>query len=480
MKSVKFDNVTKITELGAYAMAYCSQLSSVNGKTTEAGATALFSNANVGYKPFYNTALNGASSSDNFFKEMRGQKSLKINESQMNISVSTNNDNDLDWISNPTIGETEVGGYKTLTGTTLNIISSISTSVHDDINYRVYFELTEPDGILGISPGETQNAKGIDLSGKEYSIPVTCYATEAPNITYIEFAPKEGITASIYLNAVYSNYISSGGGLRVWGVMQSREESQATKGHIIPYTVNNNKNETIEMYWTTVADDFKLTKSSTGNSTVELIGNSEKGILPKDKLSYSITFERLSASTANYGKDIVKEVDYYDIIKLPDGVKWADDVLANIKAGNVRSSNKSTYENNVRLSNKSVYAGNVQIIDIKNGNNSNALNTYDLNVTYNEEEQNVVISWKSYNNDIKAEIGTTKFLFDIYPDAIRADSALTELTDKTVTNNVTANVKYTYSADRQLSSSAKKDFKLKSAELQFSRAYLKSQYSCII
>ena len=152
-------------------MAYCSKLSQVNGVTTVEGATALFTNENlsIGYRPFYNTALTSSFENSDAAAYIDGQKNLEItSEGDQPMYISIFDSDGSLWNSG-----TDIGRYETLTGNSLSVNMSVSsTDIQTTKAYRVYFETSELDAASSISPGET-----IDINGTK----ITCYATEAPN-----------------------------------------------------------------------------------------------------------------------------------------------------------------------------------------------------------------------------------------------------------------------------------------------------------
>lgn len=424
LTSVSFEQPENIENISVYGFAYAQNLASVNGKTTEEEAETSFSNAQIGYRAFVNTALGEISGGGSFSENMNGQKSLVVGDFRPMYISFINNDKDeglLEW---------ESGGYKTLTGNNISVSISVGNIEQSTESvYRVYFEASELDNLLSIAPGNT-----IEMNGTT----VTCYATEAPNIVYIDFVPNIGQTATISIESTYPSPSSKGGGLTVWGMILTQEQAEENANKIIecPSSVDEQTGTTtlsaIQAYWTTVADDFTLSKSSTGNTTVNIIGDGNGNLILADNISYKVVQKRNSNTTSAYGKDYVRSVEFYDYITLPEQVQWKPEVIENIKSGNTRTS--SGY----------FYAGDISIASISSYNASS------FRAEWSEELQNIVFYWKSRNSSTTSEIGNIsvgltlhKGAFDVNSDILN-DAAGTLYT---VHNDVKSVTHFTYSSD---------------------------------
>ena len=131
-----------ITAIETLAMANCTTLTSVNGQTTVEGAEASFTNENrtMGYEPFYNTGLTGASGGGAFDAEMDGEKPLTVTRkdteekvTKMDIVLGSKGST-MTWVGQ----EDGPGGYRLLTNDTLTITGEAGNSDGNKIYVCAY------------------------------------------------------------------------------------------------------------------------------------------------------------------------------------------------------------------------------------------------------------------------------------------------------------------------------------------------------
>lgn len=459
LETLTFENPAVIESIGDYGMAYCSKLSQVNGVTTVEDATALFTNENlsIGYRPFYNTALTSSLENSDAEIYIDGQKNLEITsegDQPMHISI-------LDSDGSLWNGGTDIGRYETLTGNPLSVNISVGyTDVATTKAYRVYFDTSELDAASSISPGDTVNMNGTY---------VTCYATEAPNIMYVEFTPAAGVTASASVSFSYPSPSSRGGYLKVWGMILTQADAELNRDKVIECETVSAQGDipaytkAIQAYWYTQPDEFSPVKTSTGSSSIALTGDGAGNIIPNSNLSYRIVYSRSSAETSAYGKDFVKTVDFYDSFDFgaDSGISWSDEVIENIKNGDAYYAN-STF-----------YAGDIAIAGVTYSSGATIINP-----TVEYDEKGVVFRWSLYNSSTTAEIATTTTNLTFYRDAFSFDSSKIS-TDKSpyeFTNNVEAVTHYTYSPDQTRQSSAVKSFTVSSGSIAISKSVAGDEY----
>ncbi len=467
LETLTFENPEVIESIATYGIAYCSNLSEVNGVTTVEEATALFTNENVsiGYLPFYNTALGSLSGNGADQTFIDGNKELEVSKGDTQpMYISIRDDGTL-WTS-----ETDIGRYEALTGEVLSVnMSAGESDVESSYIYRVYFETSGLDASASISPGDTVTMNGTEM---------TCYATDAPNIMYIEFTPQLGTTVNVSVEFTYPSPSSVGGALRVWGMLLPYEESEANQGKIIECkTVEaDEENEAytiaLQAEWTTEADVFAATKTSSGKTSIALTGDGNGNVTVGSDLSYKIVYANTSSDATSYGSDYVKTVDFYDYIDFSEceGVSWSEEVLENIKNGNTRYVSGTYYAGTTGT----FYAGNTAIANVSNS--GAALSGGSLEY---DEERGVVLHWKIYNASTTAEIATTTTTLTVYEAAVSVDNSLLNAEAGTTyefTNNVESVTHYTYSDDRTSTSSALKYFTLSAGTIGISKTSVSNVY----
>lgn len=459
LETLSFDNPQAIEKIGAYGIGYCNKLTSLNGCETVEEAEATFTNENInfGYRWYFGNGLKVISGTGVDLDNTDGLKVVSIaTENHEPLYISVQDEYGTLWDS-----ENDIGMYKTLTGSATSVnmyMSSIDTATNNI--YRVYFELSDLSGSLSIAPGESITMHGTEM---------TCYATEAPNIVYIEFIPVVGTTVNIAVEANFPSPNSSGGNLRVWGMAFKADSEQYTQsiGEIVDYSTTKNPDGTvshlnaIHVAWSIQPDEFMVTKSVSGNTTIAITGDGNGNLLPTSETAYTISYKRASSDTLSYGKDYVRSVDFYDYVdfsKSEGTTRWNSDVVEKIKNGECRYSGGY------------YYVGDLSIARIAAASGSATITTGSMSY---DESKGIVFHWRIYNASSVAEIATSSFTFTIYKDAISFEPSLISTvngTKYTYTNNVEAVSHYTYSEDKSAVSSVDKYFSSATGTLRFNKA----------
>ena len=359
VNTITFTDPSKITELADRAFADCP-VSSLNGKDNVDDAAASFPNAqrNIGKDAFTNTQLNGQPEKTDFAANMSGKKNLEIaganGKDPMYITV-TSASGTQEWQSKKGQSDPEVGGYHLLTGDVAAVNIAVQNTSGESANvYRVYFQKTDDDMNLTAEPG-----KSYTYNGQE----VTCKATDDPNTIYLEFIPNPDGTVSVPINAVYPSPGSDGGGLTVWGTVQTVAEAQATEGKVVK-----SQNGVIEQYWDTIPDHVGLKKvtyypggynANTGAPYVQAADGTAK---PASVLYWGIQLpwaEDFEDHTL--GKDFVRSIEFTDVMTLPEdqSVVWSDLLRQSITDGTLRY----VYAGGAQSTNY-IYAGTVLLFGV--------------------------------------------------------------------------------------------------------------------
>lgn len=442
VESITFQTPENITSIETYAMANCQTLTSVNGKTTEEEATAIFTYEalEMGYAPFYNTGLLGASGTESFEDEMDGEVGLTISRgdaASMQILLESANQT-MEWIEN----EAGSGGYRLLTNDSLIIKTPVgNTSGTTQNKYRVYFRITGEDGSLSITPGSTYTFE---------EMTATCYGTEDPYTVYLEFSPEIGGTGNAFVTALYPSPESAGGGLTVWGVILTQQEAAENAGKLMEAE----NGQTIQAYWTTQPDQFQLAKSSTGNKP-GVVSDGNGGAKPSINLSWQILLSRITENSSAYGKDYVKSVDFTDILTFPSGVSWNPDVIEAVKAGDVGRGSSYLFAGDIKVATLSCTGPIIR----------------NARLAWDEEQESIVICWSTANSSKTAEMNTNTLTLNILPAAVNVDMTVFDTTETVnIENKVTATVHYHYSEDISVEASASKPISGGQGEIKVKKA----------
>lgn len=453
--SVTFDNPQVVETIGAYGFSYASKLASINNYTTVEEAEASFKNENlsVGYRAFLYTALTSTTGVNIGYDYTDGLKALTVvSEDYEPLHISVYDENGDMWTAD---GDT--GKYNVLTGELVSVNMSVGNSdVQTDRIYRVYFEISELDATMSINPGDSITMNGTQMN---------CYATNIPNIVYIEFVPTVGSTVSLSAEFTYPSPSSDGGNLKVWGMSLTQEESTNLAGKVIEYkTVTNDDGtshiDALHVQWTTKADEFTVTKANSVSSTISIASDGNGNFKPGSDLAYTVKLARASGSTSAYGKDYVKDVEFYDYIDFgenSENIVWKEEIIEAIKNSTLRYSSNTIYVDDTAVA--------------KFACSGASLASYTLKY---DEEKGVCLYWRVKNASSTAEIATTTVTLTVCASAISIDPSLADASVNTLypfVNNVEAVTHYTYSEDKTLTSSATKNFKVTSGNINLTKSY---------
>ncbi len=427
LTSITFEDASKITTLEAYALANAPIESVTDSKagttaTTVSGAEALFTNAAIGYNAFYNTELDGSVAATDFAESMDGSTSASVGQMTINvISGSTT-----EWTETDDDDSTMVGGYTSLTGDMVKFSISVNNTSGSAQTYRVYVQVTDDDCSLNYTAGETFTVNGVE---------VTCSATDDPYTICLEFTVEEGQTVNFSVNVLYPTPTSDGGGVTVWGTLVSTDEE-------------GNETETktdseIDAYWTTQPDTYTLAKENNNQASVSIAADEDGTVRPSSELKWKITLTS-DGDQSDYGEDYVTYVTYTDVLTLPTGMEWDEDILEAIKAGNVTTRNNS------------LYVGSTQIVALSLDSTISGLSLSGVKISYDEETGQVILTWKVRNTS-SANLNENRVSLTVYPAALTVDMNTYDTgADNTITNTVTTTVNYTYSSPKGAEASVDK------------------------
>ncbi|MCD7745649.1 MAG: leucine-rich repeat protein [Lachnospiraceae bacterium] len=430
LTELTFEDASKITTLENYALAN-APITSVTDKaansgagstaTTVADATALFTNAEIGYNVFYNTELGGAVAAKNYATDMDGSDSVTV--SCMTINVIKGDTTE--WIETDDDNTTTVGGYSSLTGDTVQFSISVSNNSGSAQTYRVYVQVSEDDCSLNYTAGETFTVNGVT---------VTASATDDPYTMCLEFTVEEGQTVNFTVNAIYDTPTSDGGGVTVWGALVETDPLGAV-------TETETDGE-IEAYWTTLRDTYTLAKNNNSQTSVIITADDDGTVRPSAELKWQITLTSEGDLSA-YGEDYVTVVTYTDVMTLPAGMEWDADILAAIKAGTVVTRNNVLYEGTTKIAALSL-------------GTTTSLSLSGLSVSYDDATDQVILTWKVRNTG-DVNINTNTLNLTVYPEALTVDMTTYDTTAANeITNTADATVKYTYGSPTEQEASVTK------------------------
>ena len=224
--------------------------------------------------------------------------------------------------------------------TTLSISNPTSSTADDGAVVRLYmkFDKAVPasgnessDGKIPLAPGTYTITAS---SGTVYNYTVT--KVEEPGTYCYEIQrPLNGDTLSLELASTYTSPTSAGGTNEVWGVILTKEEKDALDAEagegkigIAPKPEDGSNQQTIR--WETSENTFDLTKEQNGSP--RLVGDGENGAYIAD-LSYQIDLTRNANTQEGVGLDYIKQVEFTDVITLPENAELTERLLQIVTNG---------------------------------------------------------------------------------------------------------------------------------------------------
>lgn len=434
LKTLTFAEPMSITSIPDYAFSGCLSLESIAGMTTIVDAVEHFETLvdELGEYAFYNCGLPYSDEegmlSDESAIDVNGHGRLRIQINSGTISG---------------------GRSELLTGESLSVrITADEPSNSESPYYRIYFQKSGSEGSLTPGVGSHSFGSGEEGGTTTKDIVLECVETEVAGLYYYEFTLEAGQTLDLTnVSLVYPSPTSPGGEWRIWGMILTEEEAEASKGKAkAPGTY-------LQGVWSILTDNYVVDKTGQqGNTVISLQKDDSKdGVnLNPTSLEYTIkSYLEGEPANASTGKNPVISADYADVLVLPEGVSWDEEVLAAIEAGNwTVNSSGSIF---VKLNGEPVQLASFRL----SSTTDHALNANKIKlevVNDAEGERQVRVAWtldsRNVNNDMALSSVTftlsnlgrfLSFDFDAYDTASET---------QVIKNSVDATFHYTHTEDQ--------------------------------
>ena len=418
------DAVTRLADLAFYNAV---NLESINGKSDAAAVLNTFTSDALkkGVMLFWQTKFADDSAQPS-------GEAITVEKEKLKLTVSTGKSKYL------TPAQSEDGTYLYYTGenaqTTVTVSNPDSAETDNGTVVRVYFSFDEKIGKLNYKPG-TYTVKS--TGGNEYTMQVVQTGTTGCYYAELE-RPKQGDTISIILESSYPSPTSGGGNATVWCDVLTKAEKDAVGNGLIP-VVNHQS-----MNWSTVADTFPITKEENSTGSSKLVGDGT-GSAFISGLNFKIDMSRAGTTLEGVGKDYMRSVDFEDVLTLPEGVTFAEDVLKSIQDGTVKV--VASYNDGYLGYFFQTAEGRAFLSIAPSNNNTNF--KYLQNGSFSlDEHGNPVVHWGFRNADLDTEIGNVYFNYKIFDNTLIVAEPKADAT-YTVHNEVDAKQHFMYSADQE-------------------------------
>ena len=387
-----FEGSAEIVSLPDYSCGNCPSLVSVNGESTVEGVHGTFTNKNIriGIRAFYNTGLQG--------------ETLGLDKGTI---VFKKDDNPTPILSMSTEKKGILPGedwkWELYTAEQADTIIGLSRPENVNLEYsvaRCYFEFENGDGNTVYGDEDANSNYEFEVVDKETGISYTIKARKAENpyTYYYEIPmPEEGGTLSLRLHSWYPSPTSGGGKVKIWPVLLTEEERVALGDGVAEDEMGFH-----QVSWVTKANEFEVKKG--GNKLLYLQGNgTDGGNIYLKRLSYDISMKRKAEELEGIGKDYMISADFTDMLKLPEGLRWREDVLEAVEAGRYFSDGSSDLYVNV---------GDTQLLLCKFGTSGEYLYPTNIKAAVEAGEdgkKELQIKWEARSKNTAKEMGYCKW-----------------------------------------------------------------------
>ncbi len=423
-KILVLEDASQLQFLSAYAFAdapiaqVVDRASNVTATTVE-DAEALFIGAEMGYGIFNNTNLGNAPSvGPNFQQNMAGAQGNIAAANGLGASIQVEVTNGETTVWQPNSEDASTGGYVSLTGDSLAISVTAANTAGQDSVYRLYLRKTNDHCNLRYTPGVEYETNGVKL---------LCFAADDPNQIYLEFTNSSDEALNFTLYANYPSPESYGGGLEIQVAVMDGEQELRSE-------------DKIQASWHVKSLCFQVDKQHSNNNTgvIGITSENDQIMLSSDVM-YKICMNTTNLQDVHerFGLDIIKTMDFEDVLTLPVGLYWEPDVLQDIKDGNTIASGNIIYQG---------YVGGTPLVTITNLPTGVALQNPRLSV---DESGQVVLRWRIKNTQLSV-LQDYSFRLTFHRAMIRGIVELLDAENAVIRNDISATVNYTHT-DAQVS-----------------------------
>ena len=328
LRKLSIDAPGNIKVLEDYAFANAVFLEEINGEKDAEIIKSLFTDSTIGKNIFYNTKIA-------LYSNITGENVFETDAQPQS--------HDELIVIKRTVDEKEI--------TSLNFVVA-------NANAEIKRE-TDPDregmfwtgetayvsvGGVGDRPVRIYIRADADCVMKlEGSSEIKLEQSDVDGIYYYDLDYSKASSTGIYtIDLSYPDFSATGSKVQVWGVEFDSTnayndflESDKKTSVIYPASpdvdgVYQVTDEYFEIEWTAKPDDFTLTKTPNSYSQPEFIFASDNKITLSN-LSYNITFEKIESDRKdNVGHDIIRYVDYTDVLKLPESLSWREGISSSL------------------------------------------------------------------------------------------------------------------------------------------------------
>ena len=415
LTSLTVEDPTSLTDVAADAFASCPSLTSLNGKTQKAEAEALLTGvASTGGARFAGTGLGGNSGGD----LTRTAGTIEVSNNGVNVAVSLGRDTS-ETQHDPAQDADGVHQYYT----SAHGVMTVSVSTPDSqqaagTTTRVYMQFSDADGTINWPMGTQQVTD--DSTGTKLDVTFSRCADLANTLIVDIPTPEAGATFSFNTNITYPSPSSDGGTVKVTTkVLSADQKEQLGLGYALPDDSTNGKKEYIEAHWDTKPDAYQTTKAAGENASIV---QNAAGKFYVEGMTFSVADARVEEQVEDtFGKDYLRSVSYEDVLTLPEGASWNQEMLEAIRS-HAYSMVRYNSNNDYALAIEATVDGKATtLFRVTVPNASSIPNVIEAKV---DENNNVHLIWTSENaTNGSADIATQKYTVAFGANTVMVDEA---------------------------------------------------------
>ena len=287
------------------------------------------------------------------------------------------------------------GSVRLLTGESGRLYIDVNNQENSQMQnavVRVYLR-AEGDGFnLGSfnEPGKTYDVIGKDVNGEPKKYTLKFGKTSTPNLFYYDISGwAPGDTLSFANGYTFDPISSDGGSLTAWVVTMTEEEYENARVQRDP------SGKYIKAVWETEPEDFNLKKESASytpnvNTTVDNNG------VPRNfvkNLGYVISINASEPRETTNGADYVKYIEFEDVLKLPEGLKFSEEFRKTINDKTYTLSGSGNDPvSSITVKGSSASGSDVNLLSVSN---AFVIPTEGVDLSFNDDGE-LVMRWRSY------------------------------------------------------------------------------------
>ncbi|MGN1114853.1 MAG: leucine-rich repeat domain-containing protein [Oscillospiraceae bacterium] len=454
LQKLTFADISKIETLNSLAFANCETLNEISDGTTSAStvkaAKQLFANASIGSRAFYNTGLTDDDDDPTETAGTLTSESLKVitendeGDKEYELTVTFEGEHTIlddaegeERISNIDAVNGDVFYYPAgQTGNINVILSSPGASVKKYA--RIYLNL-EDFADMNINRGMKVGDVITNVNDDGSTSQLTLKKAEGTDIYYFEVDINPGSTFAMQIPVYLKTVSSSSSTVNMW-----TEIVDSSDAPLKTALSDSDKYQSAEWYTALRRYGIEKTNADSAPSLVLRTEDGRKVLRFRSELTYKL--QTTMADTlvdGKFGQDPVTYMKYSDVLTLPEGVSFEQEIADAVNSGDFKIVDNVVYVN--------TDSGQIKLMSF---NTENTLRSIDISL--DSEGKALTVKWTIKNDLLESENSS----YEMSPPSVQISynaPKIFRFTDSfdsenaEFVNDVTQNVKYYFAKLNQTS-----------------------------